>query len=60
MYCNLNFNMTGSVIERVSGERFDQYVKHHILDPLGLYGGYCVDSLDKTRLWQIAVIVKQV
>lgn len=49
MYCNLNFNMTGAVIERVSGERFDQYVKNHILDPLGLYGGYCVDSLDKTR-----------
>ena len=49
MYCNLNFNMTGAVIEKVSGERFDQYVKHHILDPLGLYGGYCVDSLDQTR-----------
>ena len=48
-YCNLNFNMTGAVIERYSGERFDQYVKHHILDPLGLYGGYCVDSLDKSK-----------
>jgi len=49
MYCNLNFNMVGTVIERISGERFDQYVKHHVLDPLGLYGGYCVDSLDATR-----------
>jgi CubicO group peptidase (beta-lactamase class C family) len=48
-YCNLNFNMVGTIIEKVSGERFDQYVKHHILDPLGLYAGYCVDSLDKTR-----------
>ncbi len=48
-YCNLNYNMVGTVVERLSGERFDQYVKHHILDPLGLYGGYCVDSLDKTR-----------
>lgn len=48
-YCNLNFNMIGTIIERTSGERFDQYVKHHILDPLGLYGGYCVDSLDKSR-----------
>jgi CubicO group peptidase (beta-lactamase class C family) len=48
-YCNLNFNMTGTIIERTSGERFDQYVKHHILDPLGLYGGYCVDSLDRSR-----------
>lgn len=48
-YCNLNFNMTGAVIEKISGQRFDLYVKQHILDPLGLYGGYCVDSLDKSR-----------
>lgn len=49
-YCNLNYNMTGAVLEKVSGERFDQYIKKNILDPLGLYGGYCVDSLDKSRL----------
>ncbi len=48
-YCNLNYNMIGTIIEKISGERFDQYVKHHILDPLKLYGGYCVDSLDKSR-----------
>jgi len=52
-YCNLNFNMIGTIIERTSGERFDQYIKHHILDPLGLYGGYCVDSLDKSRFASI-------
>lgn len=49
MYCNLNFNMVGTIIEKKSGERFDQYVKHHVLDPLGLYGGYCIDSLDNSR-----------
>jgi CubicO group peptidase (beta-lactamase class C family) len=49
MYCNLNYNMVGTIIEKISGERFDQYVKHHILDPLGIYGGYCVDSLDQSR-----------
>ena len=49
MYCNLNYNMTGAIIEKYSGERFDQYVKHHVLDPLDIYGGYCVDSLDKNR-----------
>ncbi len=48
-YCNLNYNMVGTIIEKKSGERFDQYVKHHILDRLGLYGGYCVDSLDNSR-----------
>jgi CubicO group peptidase (beta-lactamase class C family) len=53
MYCNLNYNLIGAIIEKVSGERFDQYVKHHILDPLHLYGGYCVDSLDKNRFASI-------
>ncbi len=48
-YCNLNFNLAGAVLEITSGERFDQYIKHHILDPLGLYGGYAVDSLDASK-----------
>lgn len=48
-YCNLNFNIIGTIIEKKSGERFDNYVKNHVLKPLGLYGGYCVDSLDSTR-----------
>ena len=48
-YCNLNFNLAGTFIEKLSGERFDQYVVHHVLEPLGLYGGYCVDSLDASR-----------
>jgi len=48
-YCNLNYNMVGTIIERVSGERFDKYIKAHILDRLGLYGGYEVGALDSTR-----------
>lgn len=48
-YCNLNYNMAGTIIEKRSGERFDQYVRKHILEPLRLYGGYCVDSLDAER-----------
>ena len=50
LYCNLNFNMTGAVIEKLTGQRFDSYVKQHILSPLNLYGGYCIDSLDQKRL----------
>ncbi len=48
-YCNLNFNLVGTIIEKVSGERFDKYVKHHILDPLGLYAGYEVGALDSSK-----------
>lgn len=48
-YCNLNFNMAGTIIEKVSGQRFDQYVKTHVLGPLHLYGGYEVAALDSAR-----------
>ena len=49
-YCNLNLNLSGAILERVSGERFDDYIHNHILQPLGLYGGYNIDSLDLSRL----------
>ncbi|MCA5006766.1 serine hydrolase domain-containing protein [Sphingobacterium bovistauri] len=48
-YCNLNFNMAGSVLERLTNIRFDNYIRQQILNPLALYGGYCIDSLDNKR-----------
>ncbi|MCO6498326.1 MAG: beta-lactamase family protein [Chitinophagaceae bacterium] len=45
-YCNLNLNIAGTILERISGERFDHYVVDHVLTPLGLYGGYNIDELD--------------
>lgn len=55
-YCNLAFNTIGAIIERLSGQRFDTYIVEHILEPLGLYGGYHVDSLDSTKIAQIYYI----
>ena len=52
-YCNLNYNMAGTIIEKISGERFDKYIQKHILEPLGLYGGYWVEGLDSTRFASI-------
>ncbi len=48
-YCNLNFNMVGAVLERISNIRFDNYIKQQVLAPLKLQAGYCVDSLDQSR-----------
>lgn len=48
-YCNLNYNMAGAVLERLTNVRFDNYIRQQILDPLDLYGGYCIDSLDNNR-----------
>ena len=30
MYCNLNYNMAGSILEKITGVRFDQYIKQQI------------------------------
>ncbi len=48
-YCNLNFNMIGAVLERLTDVRFDNYIKQQILSPLKLEAGFCVDSLDQKR-----------
>ncbi|MEM8767386.1 MAG: serine hydrolase domain-containing protein [Pseudomonadota bacterium] len=36
VYANLNFGLIGAVIERVSGQRFDQFMAREVLEPLGL------------------------
>ncbi len=46
MYCNLNYNLAGSILEKVTAVRFDKYIQQQILDPLGLYGGYNVNDLN--------------
>ena len=48
-YCNLGFNLAGAILEKVSGVRFDEYVKKNVIEKLGLYGGHNVDSLDAAR-----------
>ena len=52
-YCNLGYNTLGTIVERVSGERYDQYIINHILNPIGVYGGYEVLSLDSTKFVNI-------
>lgn len=51
-YCNRALNTIGVIIEKVSGERFDNYVLNHILRPMGLTekeAGYNVDTLDNSK-----------
>lgn len=48
-YCNRALNLMGMVIEAASGERFDQYVRNHILLPMGIENaGFNLDELDKS------------
>jgi len=48
-YCNLGFNTIGTLVEIHSGERFDLYIKKHIIDPLGLHAHFNVDAFDPSE-----------
>ena len=52
-YSNLAYNMVGAIVERASGERFDAYVRRHVLGPLELRGGHLVDALEEDRFARI-------
>ena len=39
-YSNLGLSLAGYIVEEVSGQPYDQYVRQHILDPLGMEDTY--------------------
>ncbi len=45
IYSNLNFGIVGTLVEKLSGRRFDLFVKDSILAPLQIIGGFNVRSL---------------
>ena len=49
-YCNLGFNTLGAIIEIVSGERFDEYIKKHIFEPLGVDASHNVADFNPAQL----------
>ena len=47
-YANLNFAVLAGIIERVSGERFDRFMVHSLLKPLGLDTGFSACHVTRT------------
>jgi CubicO group peptidase (beta-lactamase class C family) len=39
-YSNLNYNILGLIVEAASGERYAEYIKNHIFNPLGMRHSY--------------------
>lgn len=44
-YTNLGFGVIGTLVERLSNERFDRYCVKHIFEPLGVDAGFSVQDL---------------
>ena len=55
-YMNINYCLLGTIIENITNERFDLYMKKHVLEPLNITGGFNLDDMSQEVLDQIGTI----
>ena len=55
-YSNLNFGLIACVLERVSGQRFDRYVKEQVLIPNNIPGGFNLAEFSQAEIDQLAPV----
>ena len=58
-YSNLNFGVVGTIMEAVSGERFDRLMQRLVLDPLRLRGGYNPSGMPREQWRTIATLYRK-
>lgn len=58
-YANLPWGVIGTVMERVSGERFDRLMARLILNPMGLRGGFSPADMPCTDIQNIATLYRK-
>ncbi|WP_204365359.1 serine hydrolase domain-containing protein [Megasphaera sp. NM10] len=55
-YCNLNYGLLGTVIEAVTGQRFDRYQKAHILAALDCRADYVPGNLEAAEFAKLGTV----
>jgi len=58
-YSNLNWGVIGTVMEKVTGERFDLLMRRLLLDPLDVRGGYNPAAFSKEELANTATLYRK-
>jgi CubicO group peptidase (beta-lactamase class C family) len=58
-YCNLGWGVIGTIMERVSGERFDRLMRRLLVEPLGLHAGYNPSELPPEDIANIATLYRK-
>ncbi len=53
-YTNLNYGVIGTIFERLSGERFDVFMKKHVLEPMGLGASFNVGDFTSAELHDLS------
>ncbi len=57
-YSNLNFGLIGTLIEKISNQRFDVFMKNEILIPLDIDGSYNIQDL--STITDVATIYRKI
>jgi CubicO group peptidase (beta-lactamase class C family) len=58
-YCNLGWGVIGTIMERVTNERFDRLMRRLLLEPLGLQAGYNPSELPAATLANVATLYRK-
>jgi CubicO group peptidase (beta-lactamase class C family) len=58
-YCNLNYGVVGTVLEKVTGVRFDVLMREMFFAPLSLPGGFNVAGLSETDQMSMATLYRK-
>ena len=58
-YANINYGLLGTIIEKVTGERFDRYQKEHILKQLDTAADYVPGNLTKRGFAKLGTIYQK-
>ena len=59
-YSNLGFGVVGTIIECISGQRFDIYMKENVLEPMGLKASYNPGHFTAEEIKDLAVLYQAV
>ena len=57
-YCNANFGLAGTIIERITGQRFEDFIQQNLFVPLGITGSYIPEGV--TDINNMAVIYRYI
>jgi CubicO group peptidase (beta-lactamase class C family) len=57
-YSNINYGVIGTLIEKISGQRFDEYCRNRFFLPMGISGSFNVNHISNIN--NIAVLYRKV
>ncbi|MBR1590883.1 MAG: serine hydrolase [Acidaminococcaceae bacterium] len=58
-YSNLNFILLATIIERVSGQRFDKYISKNVLKPLDIKGSFNLRDFSAADLQKMGTLYRK-